>query len=167
MHRKQIFAASVTIIMLIVLAFSLSGCFIYSPSQKMYYNDIDKDEIEKIEIYNCREEIDSYQGVYEHTIDEKDPIYTLENSEIESFVRDLSKIRFYSPAGLLIGAVDPSFHFGELTAKIHFIDGSVLYLSDDNYCLWLNADESVKSAPHLAPDKDEWKSFINKYIPNA
>ena len=132
----------------------------------MYYSDLLKEEIASIEIYDCSEEHASYHLINDRTIDKKDPMLSLKESQIESFLKDLSVIRFYREGGLLIGAVDPSFNFGEMVAKINFLDGSALYLSDGYYCIWRNADGSGRDVHHLSPDKEEWKTFINSYILN-
>lgn len=164
MNRKKITVSSFLLILIMVLVFSLSGCYV--PPKEMYYTDLVKEEIASIEIYDCSEEYDSYKSINRYTIDEKEPMFSLDDSQIESFLKDLSEIRFYTKGGLLIGAVDPSFNFGKRTAKINFLDGSALYLSDSDYCVWMNADGSSRTGHHLSPDKEEWESFINSYTPN-
>ena len=163
--KKRLIAVSSIILALSLLVSALSGCYV--PPQRKYYKNLNKDETDSILFYSFTDDIIYSKGVDLDTIEQAEPFCSLEESQFESFLQDLSKMRFYSQGGILFGAVDPSFKFGNLVVKIIFTDGSTLYLSDRKYCVWKNSDGSTREFNHLAPGKEEWVSLINKYIPNS
>ena len=140
----------------------LTGC--WSMPKEMYYSDFDREQIVSIDVYDCSEEVNHHQPVNTRTLLDRNPLFSLDDSQIDPFLQDLSEIRFYDEGGLLIGAVDPSFNFGKWVVKIGFTDGSYWYLSDRSYCAKENSDGSG-SAQHLHPDSEEWEALIKQYMP--
>lgn len=163
MHKGNSAFRYLFLTLVAVFMLSYLGCWI--PSKETYYTDIDKEDVASIEIFDCSEEVDSYQSVGIGTLKDKEPMYSLEDAQIEPFLKDLSEIRFFDKGGLAIGAVDPSFYFGRRVVKISYQNGDCLYLSDRNYCVMDAIDDKDFFSNHCAPDEEEWSSLINSYVP--
>ncbi len=88
MHKGNSAFRYLYLTLVAVFMLSYLGCWI--PSKETYYTDIDKEDVASIEIFDCSEEVDSYQSVGIGTLKDKEPMYSLEDAQIEPFLKDLS-----------------------------------------------------------------------------
>ena len=167
MHaRKRTSMLLLRLFVSLMLLCALFGCYV--PYKEVYYQGIDSESVASVDLYDCRAEYDyksdSYTEVDLNYIEnKKEPAFTLDTSQIETFLNDLAEVRFYQQSGWLIGAVDPSLRFGRWVIRICFKDGSSMFLSDHGFIATYNAIGKYRGYQYRC-DHEEWSSLIRPYI---
>lgn len=146
--------------LLLSLTLTLSGCIVI-PISKRY--SIEQDTVDSIDIYDLRSCENRDHGTWETL----SPCYTLSDNQLESFLNDLSDIRFEDTIIIALAAVDPSFSYGEWVVQIHYTDGTYELISSGGFGGTYSSDHERIDSHHFGCDEDEWSQFILKYIPEA
>lgn len=141
------------VILLFSTLISLSGCIILTFDK--YYDDIDRDKLSSIEIYDLRGD---------RTFAEPS-VYTLKEEQIDAFLDDLAKIRFEDMMIITIAAVDPSFEWGDWAARINYTDGTYMLISSGGYGETLDANDEVIDSNHYGCEEYVWNNFVKTYLP--
>ena len=158
-QKRQIKIHRLFILTLII--FLLTGCLI--SHKTIYHDDISTEDVTRIEIYDCRSEVNSYDPATKGFHEYKDPVCTLTDDDIASFLEDFGKIKFESKVYLIPAAQDPSFNFGKWVVRILFTDGASSFYSSYGYNVTLDADGNSVSGDHSLCDDTEWEALIAKY----
>ena len=89
-QKRQIMIHRLFILTLII--FLLTGCLISHKTK--YHDDISTENVTRIEIYDCRAEVDSYDPATKGFHKDKDPVCALVNDDIASFLENFGKVKF-------------------------------------------------------------------------
>lgn len=145
---------------LLSITLTLSGCIVI-PITKRY--NIEHDTVDSIDIYDLRSCENRDHGTWETL----SPFCTLSDNQLESFLNDLSGIRFEDTIIIALAAVDPSFSYGEWVVQIHYTDGTYELISSGGFGGTYSSDHERIATHHFGCDADEWAQFILKYVPEA
>ncbi len=158
-QKRQIKIHRLFILTLII--FLLTGCLISHKTK--YHDDISTENVTRIEIYDCRAEVDSYDPATKGFHKDKDPVCALVNDDIASFLEDFGKVKFEDKVYFILAPQDPSFHFGKWVVRILFTDGTSSFYSSYGYNLTLDSDDNFVTGNHYCCDDAEWEALIAKY----
>ncbi len=145
------------VIMIFILAVSLSGCIIIPVSK---YYDIPAEEVESIQFYDLRSEESKRQPGFDKTYD---PVYTLTEKEHEDFLSDFSNIKFSDTIPIVLAAVDPSFSYGEWVIRINYINGDYTFYSCEGYGETFDSKGNSMSSTHFSCEFEDIENLIGKY----
>ena len=153
---KRIALTTMTAILLLCM---LTSCIVIR-RHKRY--KIPSDTVASVEIYDLRE---CYQRNFGGFLEEEHPVYEIPQEDQEAFLEDLSKIRFTDVIVITVAAVDPSFYYGDWTARINYDDGTYELISCGGYGETYDQSGEVIDSHHYGCDADAWEEFIGKYVP--
>ncbi len=139
---------------------SLVGCIIIP--QYTYYDDIDREQVSSVDIYDLRNGDHSARF-----LETEVSVYTLTEYQLDSFFSDLADIRFANHIVIVLAAVDPSFYYDDWVVRINYTDGSYCLISCGGYGETYDANHQVIDSNHYSCDDEEWNQFIGKHVPKA
>lgn len=125
-------------------------------------DDIKAEDIESIEIYDLSNCDKPYSGFHNKI----DPVYTLDKTLHGEFLDELSEIEFRDTLVRLPIPMDPNFSYDVLTVRINYTNGNFRLISCDGYGETYNKSGEVIDFDHYGCDNDEWRGFIEKYLPD-
>ncbi|MBQ4428564.1 MAG: hypothetical protein II871_02190 [Clostridia bacterium] len=158
-HNKTVFAIFPAIVILALL-FSLQGC-IWIP-RSAYYNDIAKETVTSIDIFDVRDDAPCRP---EQFLEEYDPIQNLSDEAAQEFLNELAEFRFSNDIFIVLAAMDPSFNYGSFTARINYADGTYQLISCYGCGETYTSSGECIDINHYLCDIDTWEEFIKKYLP--
>ncbi len=116
-----------TVCLLALLVSALSVLLVGCVTQRTHHDDIESDTVASIEIYDLRNTTYYSAGFDDHL----DPVYALEEDQLDAFLTDLAEIEFSDTLILLPVPTDPSFEYDEWVVRINYTDGSYRFISCD------------------------------------
>ena len=167
LRAGSIFSAVLILLLIVQTAIFASGCIAFTTKEKYGANEIEPEKVSSVDIYD----ISSYEHKFSGSSflnDDIEPVYALPDDEIESFLSDLSGIIFKKThIVFVLGAVDPSFHYGDYVVRINFSDGGFRLISDGGYNEVFDADGEFTTCDHNRCDHEEWEAFIKNICRKA
>ena len=150
----------IRLISLFILASTLLCAFTGCITRRTRVNDIVEADVASIQIYGLLPE-ERTKGFHE-TIE---PTVTLDSAQHGEFLEGLAKMKF-SDTIILLGASDPSFHFGPYVVRLNFTDGSFRLISSQGYWETYDPQGNYVSKDHYGCDDDDWYAFLKPYLPS-
>ena len=142
-------------LLIIVLAFSCSGCFQITEDEGYELNQ-DNSQIKSISVH---------EYIYPNHRPEEEPLAILELSQFDSFADDLEALPFKDTRFIILipAAVDPNIYFREATVRIAYLDGSYELISN---CLQ-NYSKKDGYYTDYTMDANAWYDFLEEYFGNV
>lgn len=146
--------------LLLTVLVSFSSCILI-PVYK-YHDDIDAETVSSIDIYDLR----STQIHHSGFLETEQPVYTLSEDQVDTFLADLAEIRFEDTIIIVLTPIDPSFNYGDWVVRINYTDGSYSLISSHGYGETFDQNNVKTDSDHYGCDDEEWEDLIRGYIPN-
>ena len=180
-RKVKFFAIIALIIVLLLLTMVfLSGCIQIKKKFKYDSSVIDPEAVTSILFFDFSFTkssvsrgsfpIDKYSevnedGEYIVKSNEPDPIYTLPQEDIPTFLDELFAIRFVITYLIVLGAWDPAYKYGDYFIRVNFTDGSYYYIAD-RFFERRDANGAVKERKNPSCKKEkEFDNLVAKYLP--
>jgi hypothetical protein len=146
--------------LILIFVMNLTGCVVI-PLPGRYY-DYDPATIETAEIYDLRSEYMEDSSFLETDL----PVCTVPEEQKAEFVAEIGKIEFKMYILIVLGAVDPSFYYGDWAVRLNRTDGSYVLLSDGGYVeIFDENGEHIEFRNYDSIDRERWNALLEAYVP--
>lgn len=134
---------------------TLTSCIIITTHKNF---EIDENKVSSIEIY------DSCKTNNDFSVSDK-AVYKIEQEKISDFLTDLAEIQFSSNNVIALAAIDAERSFDTWIVRVNYTDGSCDIISCASHGERYNKNGELSDFNMYGCDKDEWWTFIEKYLP--
>ena len=143
--------------LLLILALTLSGCIVI-PRPRNF--DIPAEQVASVNIYDLRSlEFSPGSGFH----NDHSPNWTLPPESLEAFLTDFATLEFDDPLLIALGAIDPSFFYGEWVVRVNYTDGAYTFFSCDGYGETFDASGELLDTFHFSADDEALENLILQY----
>lgn len=143
--------------LLLILALTLSGCIVIPRSRNF---DIPAEQVASVDIYDLRSlGFDPGTGFH----NEISPVWTIPPESLETFLRDFAALEFSDPLLIVLGAVDPSFFYGDWVVRVNYTDGAYTFFSCGGFGETFDATGEHLGSFHYSADDEELEALLLQY----